>query len=229
MGLLKGTFTFSRFRVTEDIPEDFASYFNRQIRKFAFQDFSTLSEELSMGWTSIGNNLDTRFEYANYALADYMIFSLRIDRKAVPAGLLRIKAAEAQKAFLAERKQERLYKEQRKQIVEAVRLDLLGKALPSPAFHDTCWCPSKKWLIFGSHAEKVNEDFAKLFERTFKLKLHPFTPWDTDRLDSALAETIARDEADSTKLGRDFLTWLWFKSEERNGTISLEGDRKSVV
>jgi recombination associated protein RdgC len=28
---------------------------------------------------------------------------------------------------------------------------------------------------------------------------------------------------DTSSLGRDFLTWLWFKSEERNGSVMLPG------
>ena len=194
MGLLKGTLTFTRYRVLGDAPKDFSSFINRQIRKFAFQEFSSESEELSMGWTSLENALDTKFEYANYSLGDYLIFSLRIDKKQVPPSLLKIKAGEAEKAFLAEKKQERLYKEQRKNILESVRHDLLSKALPMPSFYDICWCISKKWLVFGSHSEKVNEQFMKLFERTFEMKLHPFAPWDTDYLDPAIVESLKKLE-----------------------------------
>ena len=221
MGLLKGNLTFSRYRVPGDLPNEFSSFVNRQIRKFAFQEFETESEETSMGWTSIDNVLDTKFEFANYALGDYLIFSLRMDKKSVPPALLKLKAGEAERAFLAEKKQERLYKEQRKQIAESVRLNLLSKALPVPSFFDVCWCISKKWLIFGSHSEKVNDPFAKLFERTFQAKLEPFIPWDP-----GVPESPAMDMKFP---GRDFLTWLWFKSEERNGAVALEGEDIELI
>jgi hypothetical protein len=229
MGLLKGTLTFSRYRIVGDSPDDFSAFVNKNIRKFAFQEFTSESEELSMGWTSIENVLDTQFEYANYALTEYLIFSLRVDKKNVPPSLLKIRSGEAEKAFLKERKQERLYKEQRRQILESVRLDLLSKALPIPAFFDICWRPSKNWLVFGSHSEKLNEQFVKLFERSFQQKLHPFCPWDKDYLSPEYAEAVAKEEVDPALLGRDFLTWLWFKSEERNGTITLEGEDLEIV
>ena len=231
MGLLKGSLTFSRYRVMGETPADFASFVNRQIRKFAFQEFTSESEELSSGWTSIDNALDTGFSYANYALGDYLIFSLRIDKKNVPPSLLKLKAQEAEKAFLAEKQQERLYKEQRKQILDAVRMNLFSKALPTPSFFDVCWCVSKKWLIFGSHAEKVTDPFLKLFERTFQMKPHPFTPWNPDALEPPVSEKLASaaDDIKTQFLGRDFLTWLWFKSEERNGAVSLEGEDIEII
>ena len=37
-----------------------------------------------MGWVSLTDILDTDFENANYALGDYLIFSLRVDRKLIP-------------------------------------------------------------------------------------------------------------------------------------------------
>lgn len=229
MGLLKGTLTFSRYRILDDPPDDFSAFINKNIRKFAFQEFASDSEEPAVGWTGIDNALDTAFEYASYALAEYLIFSLRVDKKTVPPSLLRIKTAEAEKAFLSERKQERLSKEQRRRIQESVRLDLLGKALPIPALFDICWCPSKSWLIFGSHSEKLNEQFVKLFERSFRQKLHPLRPWDKDFLSPEYAQAMAAQEEDPPLLGRDFLTWLWFKSEQRNGTITLEGEDIELI
>ncbi len=178
MGLLKGTFTFTRYRIIGNVPPNFSEFVNRQIRKFAFQELSSVAEESSMGWAAIEDVTDTRFEFANYALSEYLIFSLRVDRKHVPPSLLRIKIHETEKQLLSEKKQERLFKGQRKEIAEAVRLNLLAKALPVPSSYDVCWCVSKKWLVFGSHTEKVSDDFVKLFERTFEMKLQPYTPWD---------------------------------------------------
>ncbi|MFB3924526.1 MAG: recombination-associated protein RdgC [Syntrophales bacterium] len=191
MGLLKGTLTFSRYRVAGDLPPDFPGFVNRQIRKYSFQDIARGVDEISMGWTSIENVLDTAFEYANYAQGDYLLFALRIDRRKVPASLLRIKTRQAEKEYLAETGQKRLYTDKRRDIKEAVRLELLSRSLPTPSLHDVCWCVSKKWLIFGTNSEGTAELFEKLFEQTFHLKLLPFRPWDPDNLDQAIEEKMA--------------------------------------
>jgi recombination associated protein RdgC len=84
MGLLKGTLTFSRYRLPGDLPARFHDWIDRQIKKHAFQELSVASEEKSSGWTSLENILDTRFEQANYATGDYLAFSCRMDRKIIP-------------------------------------------------------------------------------------------------------------------------------------------------
>jgi recombination associated protein RdgC len=223
MALLKDGFTYKRYQVLGDMPDNFASFINQQIRKFAFQKLESQTEEIAIGWTSIDNAIDTEFSYANYAIGEYLIFSLRVDKKNIPASLLKIKTQEAEKAFLEEKKQARLYKEQRKNILEAVRQDLLGKTLPIPSFYDVCWCVSENWLVFGSHSETINEHFIKIFERTFELKLQHWIPWNKGFIEPEYAKQL--EESGGTQgPGREFLTWLWYKSEEKNGSINLEGE-----
>ena len=42
------------------------------------------------------NVLDTNFEYANYSIGDYLVFSLRLDQKRIPPPLMKIKLLEAE-------------------------------------------------------------------------------------------------------------------------------------
>ena len=210
-GLLNGNLTFSRYRIVGEMPIDFTAFVNTQIRKFAFQDFQTESDEIAVGWTSIDNVLDTGFSHANYALGDYLIFSMRMDKKHVPPALLKLKTQEAEKEFLKERKQERLYKDQRKNIAESVRSNLFSKTMATPAFFDVCWCVSERWLIFSSHSETITDIFIKLFERTFQLKCDLPELFDPKLLEDS--------GIDTRFLERDFLTWLLFISEVRSGTI----------
>lgn len=228
-GILNGNLTFTRYRCPDPLPADFNTFLNANLRKFAFQPITIASEEMSMGWTSIDNEIDTQFQFANYALGEYVVFGLRIDRKNVPASLLKVKVREAEKAFLEERKQERLFKDQRKHIQERVRLELLKNTLPVPAFFDACWSPTGKWLVFSSHTEKVNEQFAKLFERSFQLKLFPFVPWDKKYLDPKHVEAIEKANLDPCILGRDFLTWLWFTSENNGCTVSIDDRPVEII
>ncbi len=212
MGLSKGTLTFTRYRVTGETPDSFAEFMDRQIKLFAFRELSAGTEEKSMGWTSLDNVLDTGFEYANYSIGDFFAFSLRIDRRAVPPALLKLRVLQAEKDFLEEKGLKKLYKGQREDIRETVKLGLLGRAQPVPSFYEVCWSVSGEWLIFGTLTEKVNEDFKDLFKRAFDLSLSQFLPWDPNAL------------PEGTPLpGREFLTWLWFKSEERGGSIMIPG------
>ncbi len=218
MGLSKGTLTFTRYRVAGKLPDKFPDFIDRQIKLFAFRELSPGSDEKSLGWTSFDNILDTDFEYANYSLADYIAFSLRIDRRTVPPALLQLSVLKAEKEFLEEKGLKKLYKGQREDIRETVKLGLLNRAHPVPSFHEICWSATGEWLLFGSLSEKANDDFKELFKRSFDLTLTHFMPWDESM------------PSDIPLPGREFLTWLWFKSEERGGSIMIpnSGDVETI-
>jgi len=204
--------TFTRYRVAGEMPDGLADFLDRQIKLFAFRELTAGTDEKALGWTSLDNVLDTDFPYANYSLGDYVVFSLRIDRRAVPPALLKLLVLKAEREFLEEKGLKRLYKGQRDDIRETVKLGLMSRAQPVPSFHEVCWSTAGGWLIFGSLAEKANDDFKDLFKRSFNLTLSPFLPWEPETLPAGLSLP-----------GREFLTWLWFKSEERGGSVMIPG------
>lgn len=191
MGFLKGTATFRRYRVVGDRPHEFISFLDRQLKLHAFSGLAAGPEEKSMGWTSIDNVLDTDFEYAGYNYGDHVLFSLRIDRKILPPALLRIKTMEAEQHFLKEKGLKKLFREQRLEIKETIRGNLLKAAQPIPSFYEVCWSLSGGWLHFGSLSESVAEDFEDLFKRTFSMQPLPFLPWDPAFLDAVSVRSLA--------------------------------------
>ncbi len=237
MGLLKGSLTFSRYRVKGELPAEFRPFFDRQIKKYAFRDLTASAEEQAFGWTCLENPLDTAFEGGRYCAGDFFYFSLRLDRKSVPPALLRLKCLEEERKSLKDSGRTRLFSEQAREIKERVFLHLLTKAHPVPSFYDVCWSVPGGWLLVGSHADRVFEIFEDLFKITFNARLTACLPWDPEHLDrkTAAALTVlgggsflepARGSAEKTDpalLAREFMTWLWFKSEERDGTVSLPG------
>jgi recombination associated protein RdgC len=243
MGLLKGSLTFSRYRVVGALPDRFPDFFNERILRCAFQNVWRTADEKAAGWTPLENVLDTDFSHASYAQGRYMLFSLRVDRKAVAPSLLRLRILEAEGKQLRESGQKKLYREQREAIRESVRLELLGKSLPVPSFYEICWSPPDNTLLFCSLSDKVSEELRGLFEESFSLKLIPQVPWETEGPPpkpsprSAAGGKTANTApltlppgVDPLTIGREFLTWLWFKSEERNGMIRLpDGEDAEVL
>jgi len=220
MGLLKGSLTFSRYRVKGDIPEEFRHFFDKQIKKYAFQELTTSAEDQAFGWTSLENPLDTRFEGARYSAGDFFYFALRVDKKSIPPALLRLKCLEEERKSLKDSGKKRLFREQTKEIKERVYLHLLTRAYPVPSFYDVLWAPSGGWLLAGSHADKVFEIFEDLFKISFNLRLAPCLPWDPDALDAKTAAAVAAlqgghflepgrgaaEKADPAVLAREFMT-----------------------
>lgn len=225
MGLRKGTVSFSRYRLIGALPDRFPDFFNERIRKYAFQAVWRTAEEKAAGWTDLEDHLDTDFAYASYAQGRYLLFSLRIDRKSVAPALLRLRVSEAERSKLMETGQKKLYREQREAIREAVRLELLGRTLPIPSFFEICWSVRENMLIFCSLSDKVFEDLHGLFKDSFQLTLAPSVPWDPP----LPGEAAFPPGIDPLTIGREFLTWLWFKSEERNGRVLIPDTGESEV
>jgi recombination associated protein RdgC len=215
MGLLKGSFTFARFHVDGQLPQAFLNFVNSQIKANSFRNVPKSTEEKRLGWVSLTDILDTDFENSNYALGDYLIFSLRIDCKLIPPKLMKIKLMEEERRFLVQSGKNRINKQMASGIKDKVKLELLTKLDAIPSFYDVCWAVGKNTIYFSSLADKVTDDFVDLFKKTFSSNLRRFSPQENN---------LITKESESTKavslIGREFLTWLWFKSEERNGRIT---------
>jgi len=227
MGFLKGTVTFSAFHVLGDVSANFDPLFMEQIRRNAFRDFTTQAQDKILGWTDVSDHLDTQFTEGKCVVGAYLLFALRMDRKAVPSALLRIRSLEAERAILKERNMKRANRALRDQVKEGVLNDLLKKAQPVPSFFEICWHPKEKRLYFTGLADKVIDEFNDLFKDTFNLTLQPLYPWDPEHMPAQDAAKLQSSEG--LLWGREFLTWLWFKSEERNSMIALSGQEEVEV
>jgi len=125
-------------------------------------------------------------------------------------------------------------KAQREEVKERVRLELLSQATHLLLLRYLLG-PAQKWLLLGALASKPANEFEDLFKRCFQIPLTPFLPWDPEVLDASLARKVktipkgafmapqekGEPSDDLRFLGREFLTWLWFKSEERGGAVRV--------
>lgn len=220
MGLLKGNFSFARFHVAGQLPQAFLNFVNNRIKADSFRETTKSTEEKRLGWVSLTDVLDADFESANYVLGDYLIFSLRIDRKIIPPKLIKIKVMEEERQFLAESGKDRVNKQIANGIRDKVKLELLSRLDPVPSFYDVCWALGQNTVYFSSLSDKIADDFVDLFKKTFSLSLVRLLPQDNQQIAQKIAEAAVKKE-DASLIGREFMTWLWFKSEERNGRISL--------
>jgi len=225
MGLLKGNFSFAQFHVDGKLPQAFLEFVSSRIKTNSFRDTTKSTEEKRLGWVSLTDVLDADFENANYALGDYLIFSLRVDRKLIPPKLMKIRLMEEEKRFLAESGKSRVNKAMSSGIKEKVKLELLTKLDPVPSFYDVCWAVGQNKIYFSSLTDKVADDFADLFKKTFSLSIRRFLPQENQLIVSKSGEE-KETLADSSLIGREFLTWLWYKSEERGGRIGLTKDEE---
>ncbi len=226
MGFLKGAVSFCRFRTAGTLPQPVDPFLGEGFRKHAFQGLFLAEEDRRSGWTGMEPSPEGGAEDRPYNLGDWLLFRLRIDRKVVPPSLFQLRVREAEKRARAERQNRKLYREEKEALREAARRDLLGQVPAVPSWHDLAWIVSRQQVWFSCLTEKIHEDLVALFRESFGLTLIPLVPWDPQVLDPGLAGRLAAPGAagatpETESWGRDFLTWLWFKSEERGGMIRL--------
>ena len=220
MGLIRGAFTFMQFSVDGKLPQAFTTFARSRIQGNAFREARSSTEEKRMGWVSATDVLDADFENTPFSLGDYLIFSLRIDRKVIPPKLMKVRLMEEQRRFLSEHQQTRIGKAMNEGLKEKVRMEIMTKSDPVPSFYDVLWAVGQNKVYFSSLSDKVADDFVDYFKKTFSLGLKRMAPHEHPLALKNKAKGDAPTE-DFTLIGREFLTWLWFKSEERNGAIAL--------
>lgn len=242
MGILANTVSCCQFQVLGPLPEgDLATWAGECLAKNAFQNIENSSEELSVGWVELDDFEAAEFSIASRYLRDhYLTFTLRRDRRRVPAGLLKAHLERAEADFLAANPGlQRVPKPKREELRDAVRGALLAKTLPTPSTFDAVWDTRRNLLTLATLNGKVVEEFEALFKTSFDglrlVALHPYARAE-QALDETLLPALAKANRatndtvldliqDNRWLGWEFLCWLVDRTmnSDSNYRISCAG------
>jgi hypothetical protein len=222
MGFLASSCSFTRFRVIDPVPDGLWAEIPQLLKNGAFLDIDDTTEDQSDGWVSFDDYLDTTWQAGPPQIGAYIAFSLRVDTRRIPAGVLRkhlVLALKREKAENEKNGKKFISRERRKELKELVQLSLRRRFLPVPGEFNVIWNTANNEIWFASTQEKIIELFAQRFLDTFKLHIEQLTPpaLALSMLGKEAEEAIHdADSVDYTLdgiLGQDFLTWLWFKSD----------------
>jgi hypothetical protein len=229
MGILSNTVSISHFMVVGDTPnKELFEWASENLQKHAFRAIDLGMEELSTGWVHTGNNQESAFAVpADFWHDHYLAFTLRQDRRRIPAPLLKAYLQVAEHEFLAENPgYAKVPKQKREEMRESVKSRLLARTLPVPSCQDAVWDTRRGILTFTSLSRTVIETFETHFKKTFPglrlVALHPFARAENvvdDGLKSALAaanratsETALDLIVSNRWLGWDFLLWVMYRT-----------------
>jgi len=190
------------------------------------------SEISSVGWCRADGVVPHKFDGEEAWLAKALVAALRIDRKKLPGGALRVRRMEAE---AAERRSvgERIAPARRREIAEKIESDLTARMVPSTAIHQMIWRPDRGELLLNTTADPANVAFRALFRETFELALEPLV---TATLAARLAgekriaeltpalfleEGVVVMGEGAAFLGGEFLLWLWHHAESSGGSHRL--------
>jgi hypothetical protein len=212
--------TFDPATKRKDLPE--------QLEADGFCSIENSAEELSIGWVRINDYDSCDFTADDFCWRDhYLCFSLRQDRRRVPAALLKREVARLSDQYLADKPTLKYVpKNEKENIRDTARSLLLVRTLPSPSCYDVVWDTERQMIRFCALSQTVIDSFQSLFQQSFPglslALIHPLArateilPQDFQeplkeanqaQTDSALEQIEA-----NRWLGNDFLLWLFYRT-----------------
>ncbi len=229
MGFLASTASISYFQVSGTIEiTNKRSELPEKLEADAFHSIENGSEELSTGWVRMDDYDSSEFSAIEYCWRDhYLCFTLRQDRRRVPAALLKREIGRMSDAFLAQRPDLKFVpKAEKEEIRERARNLLMVRTLPSPSFYDVIWDTDQNLIRFCSLGQSVIDSFQGLFHQSFpglRLSLvHPLSraaqvlPDNLKELleeaNQAQTDSVLEQIEANRWLGNDFLLWLCYRT-----------------
>lgn len=188
MGIQSSTASITRYRVEGKIEKPVTEAVAKGLKKNAISDIDNDIIEKSVGWTSFESPFSPKFEGSSFLYGNFYIFSLRIDRKSIPAKLIK-KFLTLETSKRLEKTQRRfLSKNEKKALKDKVIADLAVRVPSTPNIYDLIWDYENSDVYFFSNLRSSNEDVESLFKRSFNLSLIRIFPYTAADLLSNLSD-----------------------------------------
>ena len=178
MGLISGSGSFTRYIADGALPENFMEDLSEQIGRHAFRNLDEKSiDERSVGWVNVMDMFDNRFAGFEFLKEPYITMSFRVDERKIPATALKQYCLESEETIKKDENLEYLPKTRRSDIKDGVRLRLLKRAIPVSSCYDVIWNYSTGLIIFGCTTNRLCDEFAEFFLKTFGIRLQAICPY----------------------------------------------------
>ena len=193
MGFVKGSASFVRFGVEGELPASPLEFIAERVAGFSFQDIDDTFDEYSIGWVSVLNMFDAKFQYASYVCGDYVTLSLRIDERKVSPAILKKMVQKEEERIKQERQIPKIGRSLKVEIKERVHTELMRKAVPLPSVYDLCWNLTDSTLLFFTTNKKAHAVLEDYFKESFGMLIRQQIPYVTGEqlLDGDQVEKLA--------------------------------------
>lgn len=143
-----------------------------KLSQFAFRSIDDLPEDRGWGWVCIEDMFDTEWRTAPPEKGEFICFSLRIDTRKVPSGVLRKHLAEAMQEEEAKAQAEgrKVARSRKKELKEAFMAKLQRQAEPVPAAFDVAVDMTTGLVLVSSVSAAQLELFEQHVATSFGLK-----------------------------------------------------------
>ena len=257
MAFISGPISFQRYHCTGPIPEDVNDKFLAALNAKTFGKLAVLADETQCGWIGPRHLFETDIEGDVIAFGRFAHLGFRCDRLKVPSPVLKAYIRMEEEAALAGSGRDFLNRTEKRRAKDAALLRAEQEAKDGrfrrmssyPVLIDL----ETRTVYLGNLGSAAGEKFMQLFADTFGVALEPADP---ERVATRLmlaaknsralenlppsrliappegAETSGTDftALDLNFLGKEFLTWIWFRTDAADEPLRLQkGDEISVM
>ena len=188
MGVLSSSVSITQYRVQGEIADEFMETVTAALKNNTIREIDNEPDDKSVGWTSFQSPFTPDFEGSSFVIGTHLIFSLRIDKKTIPAKVVdkQVKMAIAKRLEQSER--EALHRNEKSEIKDEVLRRLYMRVPATPNMYDLLWNYEDKVLWFFTNLKAANEELETLFAKSFKLSLIRIFPYTAAIMTADLAD-----------------------------------------
>jgi DNA recombination-dependent growth factor C len=188
MGIFSSAVSITRYRVDGKIEGTVTQTVAKGLKKNAISEIDEDTAEKAVGWTSFETPFQPKFEDPSFVFGSLFVFSLRIDRKSIPAKLLKKHLTLETSRRLAKAGRRFLSKDERQVLKDKVTADLAVRVPSTPNVYDLLWDYEKASVCFFSNLRSANEELETLFKHSFNLSLIRIFPYTAADLQAGLSD-----------------------------------------
>jgi recombination associated protein RdgC len=186
MGLFSAAVSITRYRVDGRVEDPVTEIVAKGLKKNAIPEIDEDTIEKGSGWTSFETPFQPAFEGSSFVYGNLFVFSLRIDRKSIPAKLLKKHVTLESTKRLSKTRRSFLSKDEKQALTDKVTSELVTRIPSTPNVYDLIWDYEKSAVCFFSNLRSANEELETLFKRSFNLSLIRIFPYTAADLQSDL-------------------------------------------
>jgi len=186
MGILSSSVSITRYKVEGKLDQPIIETISRGLKKNAIPEIDEDSTEKTSGWTSLHNPYQPDFSGSSFVYGNYLVFSLRMDKKNISPKVLKKRLMIESARRLARSGREYLSRNEKQLLKDQVMHDLSLKIPATPNIYDIIWNYEESRLWYFTNLKNANEELETLFIRSFELTLIRLFPYTTAVLTSEL-------------------------------------------
>ena len=189
MGILSSSVSITRYRVEGKIKAPILETVGSGLKKNAIAEIDDDISEKAVGWTSFHKPYHPDFYGSSFVYGKDLVFSLRIDKKSIPAKVLKKHFTIESARLLAKSGREFLSRNEKADLKDQIVGRLSLRIPATPNVYDLIWSYEDSSLWFFSSLKAANEELETLFRHSFDLTLIRLFPYTTADLILALSDS----------------------------------------